>query len=100
MLNRVVHVLVVQAGKRLNGLHALRHFGTGHTVQGAAEVDVFAARQIGVETCAHFKQTGHLAAVLVPPRTWMREARQKLQQRGLARPIRSHEAQCRPRSDL
>jgi hypothetical protein len=65
-------------------LEAVAHFGPRHAENRAIQEDVLAARQLGMEAGADFQQAGDAPADLDPARGRLGDARQDLEQGGLA----------------
>ncbi len=67
--------------------------GAPHAEDRAVEVDVLAARELGVEAGAHLEQAADAAAQLDAPRRRLGDARQDLEQRALARAVAADDAE-------
>ena len=68
------------------------HLAPAHAENGAIEEDVLAATELGMETGADLEQAVHAALDFDAPRRGFRDARQDLQQGGLAGAVAADDA--------
>src|SRR6266536_1108719 len=80
-------------------VEATRDFLPGETEQESVDLDVLAAGDLGMKPGAELEQSGEPAAHGDRARSRPENARQELQERGLARAVRSDDAHRFPRRD-
>lgn len=80
-------------GKLDDFVGALRDFVRLHAEGGGVEEDVFAAGELGVETCTEFKQGGDAPVDFQVAFIWVKGATEELEQRGFARAVLADDAE-------
>jgi hypothetical protein len=98
-LDRRVHE-TLQLGESHDGLEALGHLAAGHAQDGAVQEDVLAAGEVGVEARADLEHAGHAPAQQGPALGGRGDARQNLEQGGLARAVLADDAHDLPGGHL